>query len=38
MEVPCCYGLVKITKEALGNSGKNIPLNIIEISIEGNII
>lgn len=38
MEVPCCYGLIKIVEEALGRSGKNIPLNSIEVSIEGEII
>ena len=38
MEVPCCYGLIKIVEEALGRSGKNIPLNSIEVSIEGEIL
>ncbi|MCF6096494.1 4Fe-4S binding protein [Thermovorax subterraneus] len=35
MEVPCCYGLVKIVEEALNLSGKDIPLNLVEIGIKG---
>lgn len=38
MEVPCCYGMVQIAREALARSGKNVPLKTVEISIEGNII
>jgi len=38
MEVPCCFGMVKIAEEALRKSGKNIPLKTIEIGIEGEII
>lgn len=35
MEVPCCFGLVGIIKEAIGNSGKNIPFKETVISIRG---
>ncbi len=38
MEVPCCGGIVHAVKNALINSGKMIPWNIITISTEGNII
>jgi len=38
MEVPCCYGMVKIAEEALRRSGKNIPLKTIEVSLEGEIM
>lgn len=38
MEVPCCGGIVYAVKQALINSGKMIPWNIVTISIEGNII
>ena len=38
MEVPCCFGLVKVTEEAIAASGKNIPLKKIKIGIRGNII
>jgi len=35
MEVPCCSGLVHIVKAALANSGKNIPLTLTKISLNG---
>lgn len=38
MEVPCCSGLENAVKKALQNSGKNIPLNVVTISIKGKII
>jgi len=37
MEVPCCGGTTAIVQEALKQSGKNIPLDIKVISIEGEI-
>jgi len=37
MEVPCCFGLVKVVEEAVKASGKNIPLENVEISIRGGI-
>jgi Fe-S-cluster-containing hydrogenase component 2 len=36
MEVPCCFGLVKATEDAIAASGKNIPLKKIKIGIRGN--
>jgi len=36
MEVPCCFGLYKIVKEALASAGKDIPLNQEIISVKGN--
>lgn len=38
MEVPCCFGMVKIVEESLRRSGKNIPIKSMEVSIEGEII
>ncbi len=38
MIVPCCGGLPYAVKNAIENSGKNIPLNIITISPNGQII
>lgn len=38
MEVPCCKGLVAITEDALARSGKNIPLKLVKLSLDGNII
>jgi Fe-S-cluster-containing hydrogenase component 2 len=35
MEVPCCFGLNHIVKEALAAAGKNIPLKQETISIKG---
>jgi len=35
MEVPCCFGLVGIIKEAISGSGKAIPFKEAVISIEG---
>lgn len=37
MEVPCCNGIVMITKQAIANSGKNVELNDVTITIDGNI-
>jgi len=35
MEVPCCFGLVRIIKEALSDSGKKVPFKEVLISIKG---
>ena len=37
MEVPCCFGLVKATEEAIKASGKTIPLKKVKIGIRGEI-
>jgi Pyruvate/2-oxoacid:ferredoxin oxidoreductase delta subunit len=37
MEVPCCFGLVKATEDAIAASGKRIPLKRVIISIRGEI-
>ena len=37
MEVPCCGGLEMMAKKALQNSGKPIPLQVINLSIDGKI-
>lgn len=38
MEVPCCKGIEIMVKKAILNSNKNIDLNIVTISTNGNII
>lgn len=38
MEVPCCAGLVHATTQALKNSGKMIPWQIITISTDGRLL
>jgi Pyruvate/2-oxoacid:ferredoxin oxidoreductase delta subunit len=37
MEVPCCFGLVKATEDAIAASGKNIPLKKVKIGLQGDI-
>lgn len=38
MEVPCCGGLEQAVKQALINSGKMIPWQVVTISTDGNIL
>ncbi len=38
MEVPCCGGLEWAAKNAVSNSGKHIPSQVITISIDGEIL
>jgi ferredoxin len=38
MEVPCCFGLMRIIEEALKRSGKNIIVKDYTISIKGEIV
>lgn len=37
MEVPCCNGILNMTKNAILNSGNDIPLNVVTISVDGKI-
>ena len=37
MEVPCCFGLVHMAKQALQASGKDIPFRDVKIGIKGDI-
>ena len=37
MEVPCCFGLVKATEDAMAASGKKIPLKKAKIGVRGDI-
>ncbi|MFX1262570.1 MAG: ATP-binding protein [Promethearchaeota archaeon] len=37
MEVPCCFGLARLTEEAIHNSGKEIPLRSYVIGVKGEI-
>ncbi len=37
MEVPCCFGLFPIIKEAIAGSGKDIPFNDITVTVKGEI-
>jgi ferredoxin len=35
MEVPCCFGLLSVIKDAIAQSGKKVPFEDITISIKG---
>jgi len=37
MEVPCCFGLVQMAKEAIRASGQDIPFNEVTIGVTGDI-
>ncbi len=37
MEVPCCGGIVRAVDTAIKNSGKDIPIALVEICIDGRI-
>ncbi len=38
MEVPCCGGLEHAALRALEDSGKEIPCDVVTISVDGNIL
>ena len=38
MEVPCCSGLPFLLKKVLKESGKNIPLEIVTVGLQGNVL
>ncbi len=38
MEVPCCSGLVHMTKQAVQLSGKDIPFKEVTVSIKGDLV
>ncbi len=38
MEVPCCGGIEHATKQALQNSGKFIPWNVVTVGIDGSLV
>jgi len=37
MEVPCCFGLVHMAKQAILDSGKDIPFKKVTIGIRGDL-
>lgn len=38
MQVPCCSGLVQITRDAVDNADRKIPIKSIVLSLEGDIL
>jgi NAD-dependent dihydropyrimidine dehydrogenase PreA subunit len=37
MEVPCCFGLVRVVQEALRQAGKDVPVRDLTISVQGDV-
>ena len=35
MEVPCCRGLAMFAQQAISQSGKNVPLDVVVIGVDG---
>lgn len=38
MEVPCCAGIVNAVKQALANSGKLIPWQVVTLGVDGTVL
>lgn len=38
MEVPCCFGLREIVQRAAAEAGKDIPLTVVKIGINGEVL
>jgi len=38
MEVPCCFGMVRLIEEAVKGSGKDIPVEKIMVNVKGEIV
>lgn len=38
MEVPCCFGLMQLIREAMRRSGKNIPVKEMTIGVKGDVL
>ena len=38
MEVPCCFGLVQMARQAAAASGKNIPVREVTIAVRGEVL
>lgn len=38
MEVPCCQGIVRMAQEARASCGRDIPITVVTISLDGKII
>ncbi len=38
MEVPCCSGIASVTKAAVEASGRNVPIEVVTVGIEGKLL
>ncbi|MBS3734894.1 MAG: 4Fe-4S binding protein [Phycisphaerae bacterium] len=37
MEVPCCSGLETLAREAIAASGRDVPLNVVTVGVDGDV-
>jgi len=37
MDVPCCAGLVRLASEAVGQSGKDVPVDVVVAELDGSL-
>ena len=37
MEVPCCFGMVALARQAISASGKNLPATAVKVGINGDV-
>ncbi len=37
MEVPCCFGLVQVVREAVAQAGVEVPVSTIEVGLDGEV-
>ena len=38
MEVPCCFGMVMLVRQAMQDSGKTIPIHLTKIGVRGDVL
>jgi hypothetical protein len=38
MEVPCCGGLVRIAEAAMARAGKDVPFDVLTVSVAGEVL
>lgn len=38
MTVPCCFGLIHLVRQALEKSGQSIPLRLVKVDVDGQIV
>lgn len=38
MEVPCCFGLVQLAREAVGRASRKVPIRVVKIGLRGEVV
>jgi hypothetical protein len=38
MEVPCCGGILQMTKQGVEQSGRKVPIKVVTVGIAGKIL